>query len=164
MIQKIYNILTNALAWLLIFLMGFSVLNVLWQVFARFILQSPSSYTEELARFLLIWIGLLGAAYASGKKLHLAIDLISGKLNEVRKSYLSILINTLVAFFAIVVMIVGGIRLVWVMLLLKQISPALSLPMGYVYLALPISGFLILFYSIYFIVNELAHIRKKRMQ
>lgn len=70
------------LKWTLIALMAFSVLNVLWQVFTRFVLHHPASYTEELARYLLIWIGLLGAAYAAGNKLHLAIDLFSAKLKK----------------------------------------------------------------------------------
>jgi TRAP-type C4-dicarboxylate transport system permease small subunit len=48
--------------------MGVLVLNVLWQVISRFIVGHPSSFTDELAGFLLIWVGLLGAAYATGQK------------------------------------------------------------------------------------------------
>jgi TRAP-type C4-dicarboxylate transport system permease small subunit len=51
------------------------VLNVAWQVLTRFVLQNPSSYTEELARYLLIWLGLLGAGYCVGQRSHLAIDI-----------------------------------------------------------------------------------------
>ncbi|HRS91659.1 MAG TPA: TRAP transporter small permease subunit, partial [Candidatus Marinimicrobia bacterium] len=72
---KIRKILDNILKWVVVVLMAISVFNVLWQVFTRFILHHPSSYTEELARYLLIWVGLLGAAYAAGNKMHLAIDL-----------------------------------------------------------------------------------------
>lgn len=159
--QKINEKVSIILAWVLIALMGFAVLNVLWQVFARFVLKSPSSYTEELARFLLIWIGLLGASYAAGKKLHLAIDLLSIKINERYRPWLNMVIHLLTALFAVVIMIIGGVRLVWVMLLLNQISPALSIPMGYVYLVIPVSGFLILYYSVYFIIEEFLNSRKK---
>ncbi len=55
------------------------VLVVTWQVFSRFIIQSPSSFTEELSRFLLIWIGILGAAYAYKTKAHLGLDLFVEK-------------------------------------------------------------------------------------
>jgi TRAP-type C4-dicarboxylate transport system permease small subunit len=65
--------------------MGILVLNVLWQVISRFILGHPSSFTDELAGYLLIWVGLLGAAYATGQKQHLAIDLISKKLIRRKK-------------------------------------------------------------------------------
>ena len=70
--QKIRRTIDKVLAWFLIGLMGIAVLNVLWQVFTRWVLQDPSSYTEELARYLLIWIGLLGAAYAAGLTAHAA--------------------------------------------------------------------------------------------
>ena len=60
----IRSVVDRWLSYALMLLMAVSALNVLWQVFTRFILQDPSSYTEELARFLLVWIGLLGASYA----------------------------------------------------------------------------------------------------
>lgn len=59
--------LENILAHLLVVLMGLMVLNVLWQVFSRYVIGEPSAFTDELARFLMIWLGLLGAAYVSGK-------------------------------------------------------------------------------------------------
>jgi TRAP-type C4-dicarboxylate transport system permease small subunit len=52
-------------------LMGLMVLNVTWQVFSRYVLGDPSSFTDELARYSMIWLGLLGAAYVSGKQGHL---------------------------------------------------------------------------------------------
>ena len=62
--QKITHIITKVLEIFLIILMAAIVIDVVWQIFTRFILRDPSSYTEELAGFLLIWIGLLGASYA----------------------------------------------------------------------------------------------------
>lgn len=69
------KIIDKGLELSLIFLMAFLVVDVLWQVLSRYILVSPSSVTDELAGYLLIWVGLLGAAYVSGKNEHLAIDL-----------------------------------------------------------------------------------------
>ena len=68
------KIIDKGLELSLIFLMAFLVVDVLWQVLSRYILVSPSSVTDELAGYLLIWVGLLGAAYVSGKNEHLAID------------------------------------------------------------------------------------------
>lgn len=67
------KIIDKGLELSLIFLMAFLVVDVLWQVLSRYILVSPSSVTDELAGYLLIWVGLLGAAYVSGKNEHLAI-------------------------------------------------------------------------------------------
>ncbi|MFC6998935.1 TRAP transporter small permease [Rufibacter roseus] len=132
---------------LLVFLMAFMVLNVLWQVASRYVLRSPSSFTDELARFLLIWVGLLGSAYVTGKKLHLAIDIIPSKMTGKGAKNLSIFINILVALFALFVMVWGGLKLVYITLTLNQTSAALNVPLGYVYSVLPLSGLLIIYYS-----------------
>jgi len=137
--------------------MGFSVLNVLWQVITRFLLNHPSSYTEEIARFLLIWIGLLGAAYGIGKNIHLAIDVLKQKLPEAKRRIMDILINSFVFLFALTVMIIGGIYLVLLTFDLHQISAALQLELGYVYLAVPLSGILMAFYSLLNIVALLKN-------
>ena len=76
--QKIDKILGTTLS----FIMAVMVVNVLWQVFTRFVIGSPSSFTDELARYLMIWVGVLGAAYISGRNMHVAIDLLPTKLNK----------------------------------------------------------------------------------
>jgi len=128
--------------------MGFLVLNVLWQVASRFIVGHPSSFTDELAGYLLIWVGLLGAAYVSGQREHLAIDLISRKMSEKNQRKLQIFINVLIVCFAMVVLIIGGTNLVYITFYLNQISSALQIPVGYVYLAIPISGVFIIYYAV----------------
>ncbi len=143
------------LEYAVITLMGISVLNVLWQVFTRFVLQSPSSWTEELARFLLIWLGLLGAAYAVGKKMHLAIDLMLEKSKALFRRRLEIIIQVLIAVFALLVMVLGGFRLVTITFTLNQISAALQIKLGYIYTVVPLSGLLIIYYNIYFIYQKL---------
>lgn len=153
MMLKIRKILDSILKWVVVVLMAISVLNVLWQVFTRFILHHPSSYTEELARYLLIWVGLLGAAYAAGNKMHLAIDLFSAKMKRNNALRLQIFIQICVLFFAISVMVIGGLRLVTITLTLNQLSAALKVKLGYVYMVLHISGILIAIYSIVEIIG-----------
>lgn len=147
--------LEKILGWFLVAIMGVSVVNVLWQVFTRFVLSSPSSYTEELARYLLIWIGLIGAAYASGRRLHLAIDLLPNHLADPSQRWLAITIELCSAAFAVGVLLVGGFRLVQFTLSLGQTSAALGVKIGYVYLALPISGALIAWFAIRDVRNHL---------
>ncbi len=132
----------------LIFLMAILVIDVLWQVISRYVLTSPSSFTDELAGYLLIWVGLLGSAYVTGKSEHLAIDILIQKSSEARKKVLALIINTLVALFAVSVLLVGGVWLVYTRFYLDVNSAALRLPLGYVYTVLPFSGLLILYYSI----------------
>lgn len=142
------KVVDRVLGWLLVALMGAAVLNVLWQVFTRFVLANPSSFTDELARYLLIWIGLLGASYAGGKQMHLAIDLLPTRLTGRPRFYLGLAIEACVFLFALWVLVIGGINLVVLTLTLGQTSAALHVALGHVYLALPLSGLLMMFYSV----------------
>lgn len=131
----------------LVFFMSILVLDVLWQVASRYILSSPSSFTDELAGFLLIWVGLLGAAYVAGKNEHLAIDLLIQRSGPKRKKRLQISISILIILFGLFVMVIGGSWLVFTRLLLDVKSAALELPLGIVYFVVPISGLLIVYYN-----------------
>lgn len=130
-----------------ILITGVLVLDVIWQVFTRFVIQNPSSWTEELATILLIWVSLLGASVAFIRKGHLGVDYFVNKLQGKSRILMDLVVHLLVAFFA-GIMIGGGITLVNRTLVTQQILPAIGLKMGYVYLAVPISGFFILIFSV----------------
>lgn len=159
--NKLKNWIDTVLKWFLVFIISLMTINVLWQVFSRFILNNPSSFTEELARYTLVWLGILGSSYVAGQKMHLAIDLLSHKLHGKSKLYLEILIQVSIFFFALFVMLIGGYRLVLITLSLNQISAALQVPLGYVYLVVPISGALIIFYSVYFIKDAIKKLKEQ---
>jgi len=142
--KKIDTILGISLA----IIMGIMVVNVLWQVFTRFVIGTPSSFTDELARYLMIWVGVLGAAYISGRKTHVAIDLLPTKLNKEGQNKLKIFINCIIILFCFFALVGGGIRLVYITFTLEQYSPALQIPLALVYLVIPISGILIIYYKI----------------
>jgi TRAP-type C4-dicarboxylate transport system permease small subunit len=130
------------------FLMGIMLLSVLWQVFTRYVMGEASTFTEELARFLLIWIGLLGAAYISGENGHLAIDLLPQYLEGENYHKLKQLITLIIIIFVVVAFIIGGGQLVYISYILDQTSAALQIPLAYIYLILPVSGLLICYYKI----------------
>ena len=140
----------TALGWAVAVLMGLSVVNVLWQVTTRFVLGSPSGFTDEAARFLLIWVGLLGAAYASGQRMHLAIDLLPralGRGGGRGGHVVGAAIEGAVLAFALGAMVYGGANLVRLTTVLEQVSAALGAPLGAVYSVLPVSGLLVAFYA-----------------
>lgn len=132
----------------LVILMGLLVIDVVWQVFTRYVMGSPSTFTDEVARFLLIWVSLLGAAYASGKHMHLSIDMLSERLNPTNRKRLSILINLIIIAFVAAVLVVGGSMLVYYTYVYQQTTATLQIPIAYVYLIGPASGLLILYYKI----------------
>jgi TRAP-type C4-dicarboxylate transport system permease small subunit len=124
------------------------VLNVIWQVFTRFLTSSPSAFTNELARYLMIWLGILGAAYISGKQEHVAIDFFVKKFNNSLRRFIDRFVLLSILSFAFFVMIIGGINLVYITLKLEQYSPSLQIPLALVYSIIPISGLLIIFYKV----------------
>jgi len=141
--NKIESFLGNSL----VVIMGFMVINVLWQVFTRFILADPSSFTDELARFLMIWLGVLGAAYASGKNLHVAIDVIPMRSSSLRRKRMNIIVDIVIILFVFAAFIIGGSRLIYISIVLGQLSPSLQIPMAFVYGVIPLSGILIVFFK-----------------
>lgn len=156
--NAVMNLFEKYLGYFLMILMAAMVLDVTWQVLTRFILPTPSSFTEELARFLLIWIGLLGAAYAYRTGAHLGLDLLTANLEPVRKRRVAIVANAVCFIFSALVMVYGGISLMSLMLELGQTSSALQVPIGYVYSVLPISGILICIFAVYNIITPGAHL------
>ena len=118
--QKITNILDTVLKNILIILMVALVSAVSWQVISRYGFTSPSSWTEEVARFLLIWIGVLGAAWAVRTGVHLGLDVLPRKLTGTSATALKLFTLLVVVGFSVAVLIIGGGSLVALTWELKQ--------------------------------------------
>lgn len=129
------------------------VFTVAWQVISRYVFNSPSIFTDELARFLLMWIGMLGATYAFGAKGHLSMDYLHTLLSASTVRLIKIILPILGIVFVACVMVGGGSLLT--LNTMQQYSPVLNIPMGYVYLILPITGIVNVLYLIGYIVDEL---------
>ncbi len=159
--KTIKKVLDKTLETLTAAAMALLVIVVAWQVITRFILNNPSSWTEELAIYMMIWVGLLGAAVALNRKAHLGIDYFVGKLKIKFRLYVELLVYLCIAAFAILVLLIGGYNIVTFYLSEPQLSPALGINVAYVYLAIPISGFFISFYSIEFFLETLINLKQK---
>lgn len=133
----------RGLQYLLILLMGVMVVNVLWQVATRFLLGDPSSYTEEIARFLLIWIGMLGGCHAYRVGAHLGLDILSNHLHGSARWHLQWIISGAVIVFAATVLIYGGGTLVLLTHELHQTSASLEISMSVIYSVIPLAGVLL---------------------
>ena len=161
MFARAKKVLDNILELLVTVSMGVLVVDVVWQVVTRYVMKNPSSWTEELATFLMIWVGLLGASVALNRGAHLGIDYIVSKMSQRKAMYVSLFVFTSIMLFSLSVMVIGGIQLVHRVLITNQVSPALGLKMGYVYLAIPISGLFLVIYSIELFAKTLGEILRK---
>lgn len=152
--QNLKNVLDKLVSWLLIVLMGAMVVNVSWQVISRYIFQNPSSFTDELARYMLVWLGTLGAAYVAGKNEHIAIDVMPNKLEVQARAKLMIFVHALILLFALIAMVMGGSNLVYITYILEQKSATLQIPLAYIYAIIPVSGLIVMFYQIPLIFDQ----------
>ena len=132
-----------------------------WQVASRYIFNKPSTVTEELVLICFVWMGLLGAAYIFGKQEHMRMSFLVDKLSERNQTKVKLFSEIVVILFAALVLVFGGFKMS--QLSMGQISSSLQIPMGYIYLALPLSGVITIVYNIlniYDFVKELANDKK----
>ncbi|MEM7317118.1 MAG: TRAP transporter small permease [Planctomycetota bacterium] len=141
-------VLVRILEVLAIIAMGTLVLDVVWGVVTRYVVGEQAKWTEELARFLLIWVSMLGGALAFRRREHLGIDFLVGLMDSDVQGGMRMLKYGIVCLGAIVVFLYGGCRIVLDALAAQQTTPALGLKMGYVYSAVPLAGAFILLFAL----------------
>ncbi|WP_108259651.1 TRAP transporter small permease [Mangrovicoccus ximenensis] len=117
-----------------------------WQVFSRYALNDPSTFSEEILRFGLVWLSLLGAAYSTGRGTHMAVTLLRDFSAPGLRRVLDMAVPAGFLIFGIVVMGMGGLRAMEIAS--GQTTAVLQLPMSAIYAALPVSGFCISLYAL----------------
>ena len=144
---KFDRILFKTVLWICGVLMLAMVALIFFQVLARYLFHHSLSWTEELGRYIFIWMTFLGLAGAYPKGAHVALDLLLKALHGKMKRGL-ILLNGILMTILAVVIIYSGCNLISIGI--GQQSSALMLPMNLVYLVIPVSGVLLL----YFVVRQ----------
>lgn len=152
--KRCINFLLSRIAALLLIAMTFLVI---YQVFTRYVLNNPSDFTEELVRYLLIWTGFIGAAYAFSTREHMSLVFVRDKLDDKNKKILMILIDVLVLAFALFIMIIGGSKLAFSAR--KEFSALLGISRSFVYSMAPISGVFIVIIQIINIWEDITGIK-----
>ncbi|RLL47090.1 TRAP transporter small permease [Oceanobacillus piezotolerans] len=146
MIDKIKTILNWTILFIASVLLAALVLGALWQVSSRYVLGSPSTYTNELLGYLLVWTSMLGASYAFGSNEHLALTFMTNKLQGKNLFVVTVVNDLFILAFAVFVLLRGGLEAVT--LTMSQTTPILGISIGLLYSILPISGFIIIIYKL----------------
>lgn len=123
------------------------------QVFFRYMMGRPLYWSEELGRYCFVYIVFLGGAWAGKNAAHLGVDYIVSKLPSGVTHFLDPVIDLLIMGFSVVVALVAQPV---IQINMRQFSPALGIPMGLVYLAIPI-GFALIF--VYYLCHLVDHVR-----
>ena len=147
-------VLTRVLNTGLMIAVALLVADVVWGVFTRYVAGEQAKWTEELARFLLIWVSLLGGAVAFGTRAHLGVDFLVEKFHPSARRLMAVTVQLVILFFALSIFVYGGSRVVSDALAMEQTTPALGWKMGYVYLALPIAGLFMVLYAVEGIIER----------
>lgn len=134
-----------------LFIVGI-VVCVFLQVLFRYVLAASLAWTEEMARFLLVWASMTGAAIAFRRQAHFRLDILVHRLAPGSRRVVMLAIWALVAIFAAVLAYQGAILTDRTR---DQLSPAMRVPMNYVMLAMPVGGALLLVHSVSLLVGAL---------
>lgn len=154
--KKILERTTEFLLTVIIIIM---ISAVCWQVFARYVLGNPSGITEELMRYSLVWLTMIGGAYAYGKGKHVSFVFALRKLSDKTKAGVQFFVDLCVIFFAVIIMIYGGF--ITSNNAVGQISAALRMPIQFLYGSLVVSGILITFYAIFNISERIKSLKTR---
>lgn len=125
-----------------------------WQVFTRYILGRPSSWSEELVSYLFAWMTLLGSSLVVGDRGHMNIPLLAEKSSPAVRKGLAILAEVIAVLFAGIILVYGGVQITD--LAMAQMTSALGVPVGVFYIVLPLSGILNIVYCILNVADIMA--------
>lgn len=126
---------------------------VILQVIFRYALNNSLFWSEELARYILVWITFLGASCAYYRKVHPGIDLLTNRLNQKTKFVLEIGVHA-ISLCLFGVMIYQGTLFSY--FVRTQISPAMAIPKWIIFSVIPLSGLLFSLHCITFIFSTIA--------
>ncbi len=148
LLQSAAAALAALLKTILVVVFSLLVVDVLWGVATRYLLGGQARWSEELARLLMVWLALLGAALVAREERHLGLDALVRQWPAAAQRQARIFGHAVVLAFALVIMLWGGAQLAAARFESGQLMPALGISRGWFYLALPISGALIGFFQI----------------
>lgn len=121
---------------LILFVAAMTVV-VFLQVFYRYVLTEPLHWSEELARYLFVWLSMFGASLAVQKRGHFGFDILFQAFSQRIRWYMRLSIHLLMEA-VILVILVQGVTLV--QKTMPQESPAMGISMGWAYACLPVGA------------------------
>ena len=149
------NALRNALTKLLNGLAGISFIAMVvltcWQVFTRYVLKNPSSWSEELVSYLFAWASLLGASLITGERGHMNIPIVVERLGSGARKALGIFAELVAFAFSAIILVYGGVQIT--QLAMGQMTSSLGVAVGLFYVVLPLCGVLNMIYTVLNIVD-----------
>lgn len=150
-VEKVINGINESVKYILCLLFAVLITAVFSQVIFRFVIEQPLAWTEELARYCLVWITFLGAAFAMSRKAHIGLEFLKNLMPNKGQKILSVL-AALIGLSFFIIMLFQGYELM--SRSMTQLSPVLRIPMGVIYSVLPISALLLIINTIAITIRD----------
>lgn len=122
-----------------------------YQILVRYVFKSPSTISEELISYSFAWMSMFAASYIFGKRDHMRMVFFIEKFTKNAQRTVAIITEIVILLFALGVLVGGGSYIT--SLSMTQMTPALKISMGYIYLVIPVCGVMTSIYSILNIVD-----------
>ncbi len=110
---------------------------IIIQVFMRYLFLYSLSWSEEVARYLMIWVAFLGASLALKYGFHIGVEFVTTRIPEKARLHVNLVAKLSILVF-LIFFTIGGFQVSWAVR--DQDSPALLFSMGYAYLSAPMGG------------------------
>ncbi len=140
-LPKVSRVMQRVMVPVIFVLSGAMFLVVVAQVIFRYVLLQPLPWSEELARYLMVWVACLAASEAYIKGHHVGVTMILHAMKPGIRKMMILFIHLAVAVLMGVIVYQG---FVLSFLLHDQLSPALEIPMTWPYMAVPVGACLML--------------------
>ncbi|MBS3919252.1 MAG: TRAP transporter small permease [Deltaproteobacteria bacterium] len=149
--EKLSLLSEKAVYYTLVVMMIVMTVTVIVQVFLRYVFSFSLSWSEEVARYLMIWVAFLGGSLALKKGLHIGVEVLLVRIGSRTRRWVSILSKMFVLIF-LIYLTIGGIKITWAVR--DQSSPALLFSMAYAYLSAPVGGFFMALQTIHSLIED----------
>ena len=154
-IKKVFD---SILGFLGVVCLSIMTIAIVYQVFARYVLNNPSAKSEALAQFLFVGMIMFGSAYVYGSREHLTIDILKDKFPPKMNLVVEILTNICLFAFVLLICVFGGY--LYTVGQVKQIDASLHISKSIMYASVPFTGVITMYYAIYNSVRSVINYRE----
>jgi TRAP-type C4-dicarboxylate transport system permease small subunit len=162
-INRFSYIINKAACILSQFTVALMVITVLVSVFMRYFLKSPLAWGDELSRYCLVFMTFIGASVALREKQLAAMELIVEKVPLLARNILA-LVTYLLEILLLGFLFYYSIKLIGQGSVKAQLSPALQVPMTWIYSSLPLGIGLMLVQTIVLTINSILNVVYNRKE
>lgn len=149
--EKVSHIAERVVQVTLVGMVAIMTIIIIVQVFMRYLFLYSLSWSEEVARYLMIWVAFLGASLALKYGFHIGIEFVITRIPEKTRTLINLLAKLSILVF-LIFFTIGGFQVSWAVR--DQDSPALLFSMGYAYLSAPVGGVFMIIHLLNSLVQD----------